>query len=146
MMAPFSVGKGLKHVKSLLVSKVVKRLARSIYFVFHKLVESFISLCVHRLVLTALRWLTAINFLRDCVEVHDYRINRKVFFVAVRLRVLKMLQIPRNVMNKQVQFIEMVHELNLFLNCMIFDGRIHHSFGKEENVKINLLSATEDKS
>ena len=57
-----------------------------------------------------------------------------------------MLQIPGNVMNKQVQLIKMVHELNLFLNCVIFDGRIHHSFRKEENVKIDLLTTTKDKS
>ena len=145
-MAPFSIGKGLKHVKSLLVSKIIKRLTCSIYFVFHKLVESFISLCMHGLVLTALRGFPAVNFLRDCVKVHDYRINGKVFLVAVRLWVLQVLQVPGNVMNKQVQFIKMVHELNLFLNCVIFDGRIHHTFGKEENVKIDLLTATEDKS
>ena len=85
MMAPFSIGKSFEDVKSLLVSKVIKRLACSIHLVFHKLIQSLISLCVHGLVLTALRWFPAINFLRDCVEVHDNRINRKVFFVAVRL-------------------------------------------------------------
>jgi hypothetical protein len=116
VMALFSVGKSLKHVESLLVSKVIKRSSSNIYFVFHKLVKSLIGLRVHSLVLTALRWFPAINRLRNSVKVHDYRFNRKVLFVAVRLRFLKMLQVPWNVMNKQVQLIKMVHKFDLFLN------------------------------